>query len=234
MASPRAHEDRSPLTTFKRKPERAQLRASRRRTRSSTRRLVAHVGISVDGQPFVIPMVFGRDGDRLILHGSVATRLLRALDAGTPVCVTVTLLDALVVVALAVPPLDELPLGRRDRHRPPHPRPRRVPSSAMACVVDHVDARPRGRGPRRRPTPSCVRRRCSSSRSSTPRSRRRTGGPDRGARRPRRSTSGPASSRVDHDVRDRPNPTQASPTNLPHRSRPYRRRRVLATGTGRW
>ncbi len=59
--------------------------------------LVAHVGISVDGQPFVIPMVFGRDGDRLILHGSVATRLLRALDAGTPVCVTVTLLDALVV-----------------------------------------------------------------------------------------------------------------------------------------
>ena len=59
--------------------------------------LIAHVGISVDGQPFVIPMVFGRDGDRLILHGSVATRLLRALDAGTPVCVTVTLLDALVV-----------------------------------------------------------------------------------------------------------------------------------------
>jgi nitroimidazol reductase NimA-like FMN-containing flavoprotein (pyridoxamine 5'-phosphate oxidase superfamily) len=42
-------------------------------------------------------MVFGRDGDRLILHGSVATRLLRALDAGMLVCVTVTLLDALVV-----------------------------------------------------------------------------------------------------------------------------------------
>jgi nitroimidazol reductase NimA-like FMN-containing flavoprotein (pyridoxamine 5'-phosphate oxidase superfamily) len=42
-------------------------------------------------------MVFGRDGDRLILHGSVATRLLRALDAGTPVCATVTLIDALVV-----------------------------------------------------------------------------------------------------------------------------------------
>lgn len=82
--------------TVHRKPERADYR------RASAyaildEALVAHVGISVDGQPFVIPMVFGRDGDRLILHGSVATRLLRLLDAGSPVCVTVTLLDALVV-----------------------------------------------------------------------------------------------------------------------------------------
>jgi nitroimidazol reductase NimA-like FMN-containing flavoprotein (pyridoxamine 5'-phosphate oxidase superfamily) len=59
--------------------------------------LVAHVGIAVDGQPFVIPMAFGRAGDLLYLHGSVASRLLRALDAGTPVCVTVTLIDGLVV-----------------------------------------------------------------------------------------------------------------------------------------
>jgi uncharacterized protein len=57
---------------------------------------VAHVGISVDGQAFVIPMVYGRDADRLILHGSVASRLLRALESGNQVCVTVTLVDALV------------------------------------------------------------------------------------------------------------------------------------------
>jgi uncharacterized protein len=59
--------------------------------------LVAHVGIEVDGQPFVIPMAFGRDGDRVVLHGSVASRLLRSLAKGTPVCVTVTLVDAIVL-----------------------------------------------------------------------------------------------------------------------------------------
>lgn len=59
--------------------------------------LVAHVGIAVDGQPFVIPMAYGRDGDRLLLHGSVASRLMRGLDDGLPVCVTVTLLDGLVL-----------------------------------------------------------------------------------------------------------------------------------------
>ena len=59
--------------------------------------LLAHVGIAVDGQPFVIPMAYGRDGDRLLLHGSVASRLLRTLDAGTRVCVTVTILDGLVL-----------------------------------------------------------------------------------------------------------------------------------------
>lgn len=58
---------------------------------------VAHVGIAVDGQPFVIPMACGRDADRLVLHGSVASRLLRALDRGAPVCVTVTLIDGLVL-----------------------------------------------------------------------------------------------------------------------------------------
>jgi len=82
-------------TTVRRKAERADYR---RDTANAIldEALVAHLGISVDEQPFVIPMVFGRDGDRLILHGSVASRLLRALDDGVPVCVTVTLIDALV------------------------------------------------------------------------------------------------------------------------------------------
>lgn len=58
--------------------------------------IVAHVGMAVDAQPYVIPMVYGRDSDRLLLHGSVASRLLRRLDDGLQVCVTVTLLDGLV------------------------------------------------------------------------------------------------------------------------------------------
>ncbi|MGH7857613.1 MAG: pyridoxamine 5'-phosphate oxidase family protein [Candidatus Binatia bacterium] len=59
--------------------------------------LVAHVGFAVDGQPFVMPTVYARIGDRLYLHGSTAARMLRALRAGMPACVTVTLLDGLVL-----------------------------------------------------------------------------------------------------------------------------------------
>jgi len=58
---------------------------------------VAHVGFAVDGSPFVIPMVYGRDDDRLLLHGAKASRLVRTTGAGIPVCVTVTLLDGLVL-----------------------------------------------------------------------------------------------------------------------------------------
>lgn len=64
--------------------------------------LVAHVGIADDeGQPFVLPMVYARDGERLILHGSVASRVGRRLDAGVKVCVTVTLLDGIVLARSA-------------------------------------------------------------------------------------------------------------------------------------
>ena len=58
--------------------------------------LVAHVGIVVEEQPFVIPMVYARLGDTLYLHGAPASRLLRNLAEGVPVAVTVTLLDGLV------------------------------------------------------------------------------------------------------------------------------------------
>lgn len=63
--------------------------------------LVAHVGLVVDGQPFVIPMAYGRDGDRLLLHGSVASRLMRGLASGVPACATVTLVDGLVMARSA-------------------------------------------------------------------------------------------------------------------------------------
>ncbi len=83
-------------TTARRRPDRASYeRADAYAVLDEA--LLAHVGFAVGGQPFVIPMVFGREGDRLLLHGSVASRLLRALDGGVPVCVTVTLLDGLVL-----------------------------------------------------------------------------------------------------------------------------------------
>ncbi len=59
--------------------------------------LICHVGFVVDDQPFVIPTGYGRQGDNLYIHGSVASRMLRRLDQGVPVCVTVTLLDGLVL-----------------------------------------------------------------------------------------------------------------------------------------
>lgn len=57
---------------------------------------VAHVAIVDDGQPYALPMAYARDDDRLLLHGSTGSRLLRHLAAGAPACVTITLLDGLV------------------------------------------------------------------------------------------------------------------------------------------
>jgi len=58
---------------------------------------LCHVGFVAEGQPFVIPMSYGRDGDVLYIHGSVASRMLRHLEQGVPVCITVTLVDGLVL-----------------------------------------------------------------------------------------------------------------------------------------
>jgi len=62
---------------------------------------VCHVGFVVEGQPFVIPTNFGRSGETLYLHGSAASRMLRTLSQGIPVCVTVTLTDGLVLARSA-------------------------------------------------------------------------------------------------------------------------------------
>jgi uncharacterized protein len=58
---------------------------------------VCHVGFVVDGQPFVIPTAYGRKDDNLYIHGSAASRMLRNVKEAVPVCVTVTLLDGLVL-----------------------------------------------------------------------------------------------------------------------------------------
>lgn len=90
----------SPRTEVKRLPERA---------RYDTdvvhgildEALVCHVGFVVDGQPVVIPTIHARDGDRLYLHGSPANRMLRTLKRQVDVCVTVTLVDGLVLARSA-------------------------------------------------------------------------------------------------------------------------------------
>lgn len=62
---------------------------------------VCHVGFTIDDQPFVIPTGYARLGDNLIIHGSAASRMMRAMAWETPVCVTVTLIDGLVLARSA-------------------------------------------------------------------------------------------------------------------------------------
>lgn len=59
---------------------------------------VAHVAVRDEaGQPYVVPVAYARDGDAVLFHGSTASRLFRSLAAGAPTCLTVTLLDGLVL-----------------------------------------------------------------------------------------------------------------------------------------
>jgi hypothetical protein len=103
MAETRAVADRAPAsarTTVRRLPARgvygrAEIDAI------LDEALVCHVGFVVDGQPFVIPTLHARVGDALYLHGSAASRMLRALAEGVPVCVTVSLIDGLVLARSA-------------------------------------------------------------------------------------------------------------------------------------
>lgn len=90
----------TPRTTFLRRPD----RGSHDRTAVNTildEALVCHVGFNMDGQPFVLPTTHARVGERLYIHGSVGGRMLRTMRQGIPVCVTVTLLDGLVLARSA-------------------------------------------------------------------------------------------------------------------------------------
>jgi nitroimidazol reductase NimA-like FMN-containing flavoprotein (pyridoxamine 5'-phosphate oxidase superfamily) len=101
----------SPSPTTRPTGDRVRLR--RKRERGSHERaaidaildeaLIAHLGIADEhGQPFVIPTLHARSGDVVYLHGSPAGRTLRALSAGAPVCLTVSLLDGLVLARAAM------------------------------------------------------------------------------------------------------------------------------------
>jgi len=62
---------------------------------------ICHVGFAVDAQPYVIPTIYARDDATLFLHGSAVSRMLRTLTQEVPVCITVTLLDGLVLARSA-------------------------------------------------------------------------------------------------------------------------------------
>ena len=62
---------------------------------------LAHVGIEVDGQPFVIPTAYGRDGDTIYLHGATTSRLIQQGQSGMRMCITVTHLDGVVLARSA-------------------------------------------------------------------------------------------------------------------------------------
>ncbi|MFL6100706.1 MAG: pyridoxamine 5'-phosphate oxidase family protein [Actinomycetales bacterium] len=59
--------------------------------------LVGHIAVVTDGWPFVVPVGIARDGDRVLCHGSTGARLFRGLAEGEPTCLTVTIVDGLVL-----------------------------------------------------------------------------------------------------------------------------------------
>ena len=99
--------------------------------------LICHVGFVADGQPYVIPTIHARDGDKLYLHGSPGSRMLRTLKEDIDLCVTATLLDGLVLARSvynhSMNYRSVVVLGRArevtDRAEKLH---------AMECVVEHV------------------------------------------------------------------------------------------------
>ena len=91
-----AHRDVQPHLRFKREPQRGRYD---RETIDAIldEALVSHLGFAVDGRPYVIPTLHARAGDVVYVHGSAASRTLRHLEGGAPVCLTATLFDGLVL-----------------------------------------------------------------------------------------------------------------------------------------
>jgi nitroimidazol reductase NimA-like FMN-containing flavoprotein (pyridoxamine 5'-phosphate oxidase superfamily) len=90
----------TPRTTLRRLPARGHFdRATVNAILDET--LVCHVGFVSDGQPFVIPTIHARAGDQVFVHGSAASRMLKTLKGGVPVCLTATLVDGLVLARSA-------------------------------------------------------------------------------------------------------------------------------------
>jgi nitroimidazol reductase NimA-like FMN-containing flavoprotein (pyridoxamine 5'-phosphate oxidase superfamily) len=90
----------SQRTRIQRLPEKAATEVEALRAVLDAAR-VAHVAFQHDGSPVNIPTACARDGERLLLHGSTASRMMRTLATGVPVCVAVTLLDGLVLARSA-------------------------------------------------------------------------------------------------------------------------------------
>src|SRR6185503_971879 len=99
--------------------------------------LICHLGFVVEGRPFVIPTIHARDGDTLYVHGSPGSRMLRAAKEGVDICVTVTLLDGLVLARSvynhSMNYRSVVVVGRAREVTDPDEK-----LQAMQCVVEHV------------------------------------------------------------------------------------------------
>ncbi|HEY6986451.1 MAG TPA: pyridoxamine 5'-phosphate oxidase family protein [Rhodanobacteraceae bacterium] len=185
--SARSEQSRAPAQTKalpKRSPERHRVQRTKARARYDHEDihaildagLIAHVGFCIDGQPFVIPMLYARDGETLLLHGSIASRLVNALGAGVPACISVTIVDGLVlarshfhhsvnyrsVVAFGIATLvsdadekvaalarfvDTIIPGRTDESRPPD-RKELAATNVLRFDIQDVSAKVRTGGPK--------------------------------------------------------------------------------------
>ncbi len=139
-------------------PRSDRVRLRRKRERGSHERslidavldeaLIAHLGIVLaDGQPLVIPTLHARDGDTVYCHGSVASRTIRTMGTGAPVCLTVSLLDGLVLARSAMHHSANyrsvVLLGRARPLREPQAK-----RAAFEAIVEHIVP---GRWPEVRP-----------------------------------------------------------------------------------
>jgi nitroimidazol reductase NimA-like FMN-containing flavoprotein (pyridoxamine 5'-phosphate oxidase superfamily) len=99
--------------------------------------LVCHVGFSEGGQAFVLPASYARAGDRVLLHGSVESRMLNALRAGAPACLTVTILDGVVLARSAfrhsLNYRSVVILGKAEEVSEPGAK-----QAALAAIVEHI------------------------------------------------------------------------------------------------
>ena len=86
----------TPRTTLKRLPERGRYERAEIDA-ILDEALTCHLGFVHEGQPLVVPTIHARHGDEVLIHGSVASRMLRTLASGISVCLTVTIIDGLVV-----------------------------------------------------------------------------------------------------------------------------------------
>jgi nitroimidazol reductase NimA-like FMN-containing flavoprotein (pyridoxamine 5'-phosphate oxidase superfamily) len=85
-----------PLTEVRRLPEK-QVNDRDALYRLLDTTLIGHLAVITDGWPYVVPVGVARDGDRVLCHGSTGARLFRGLAAGDPTCLTVTIVDGLVL-----------------------------------------------------------------------------------------------------------------------------------------
>jgi len=126
----------SPATRLKRHPERGRYERAELDA-ILDEGLICHLGFIADGRPLVLPTIHARSGDVVYIHGSIVSRMQKALQAGVECCLTVTLLDGLVMARAAFTHSmnyrSAVVLGRAEPVVDPDEK-----NAAFAAIVDHV------------------------------------------------------------------------------------------------